>query len=318
MKKILSVDASLINSKTIERDIKAYFDSIDDTFEFFLAQNPQETVTILNQHEIDIIFIDISSKKYDGLKLLQYIKSKPGRQSKIVGVTVLGDHHYRFQALKQKVYRYIYKPYDNKEIETLLKKFFSKNYYTREINRIENFINVEDIEELQESTAEETFDYSVGIQEHELELVSSYQKRHILHNAKEFLDLYEDWGFDVEDLDDLELSLDQLMMSIMMDNDLQGALPAILNILETYNKFLYIFIEFEELSKVVYSMVILLREINFDKIQSQTMVSKLVLTAIQDLVEWKERVFIAQDAEDVYYINDPILNSFVQIQDLLS
>lgn len=318
MKKILSVDASIINSKTIERDIQAYFDSIEDTFEFFLAQNPKDTVSILNEHEIDIIFLDISSKKYDGLKLLQYIKSKPGRQSKIVGVTVLGDHHYRFQALKQKVYRYIYKPYDNKEISILLQKFFSKNYYTREINRIENFINVEDIEELQENTAEETFDNSLGIQEHELELVSSYQKRHISHTAKEFLDLYEDWGFDVEDLDDLELSLDQLMMSIMMNNDLQGALPDILNILETYNKFLYIFIEFEELSKVVYSMVILLREIDFDKIQSQTMVSKLVLTAIQDLVEWKERVFIAQDAEDVYYINDPILNSFVQIQDLLA
>ncbi|MGB3750814.1 MAG: response regulator [Arcobacteraceae bacterium] len=318
MKKILSVDASLINSKTIEQDIKAYFDSIDETFEFFLAQNPQDTVTILNQHEIDIIFLDISSKKYDGLKLLQYIKSKPGRQSKIVGVTVLGDHHYRFQALKHKVYRYIYKPYDNKEIETLLQKFFSRNYYTREINRIENFINVEDIEEVKEEIEEETLEDTTTIQEHELELVSSYQKRHILHNAKEFLDLYEDWGFDVEDLDDLELSLDQLMMSIMMDNDLQGALPDILNILETYNKFLYIFIEFEELSKVVYSMVILLREIDFDRIQSQTMVSKLVLTAIQDLVEWKERVFIAQDAEDVYYINDPILNSFVQIQDLLA
>ena len=48
------------------------------------------------------------------------------------------------------------------------------------------------------------------------------------------------------------------------------------------------------------------------------MVSKLVLASIQDLVEWKERVFIAQDAKDVYYINDPILNSYVQLQDLLS
>jgi len=107
-------------------------------------------------------------------------------------------------------------------------------------------------------------------------------------------------------------------MSIMMDDDFESALPDIINILETYNKFLYVFTEFEELSKVVYSMVILLREIDFDKLESQTMVSKLVLAAIQDLVEWKERVFIAEDAEDVYYINDPILNTFVQLQDILS
>jgi len=313
MKRILSVDASLINSKIIEQDIKVYFDSIGETFEYFVAQNPQNTLDIIGENEIDIIFLDISSKKYDGIKLLKYIKERQGRQSKIVGVTVLDDHTYRFEALKQKVYRYIYKPYDNKEIETLLKKFFSKNYYAKEINRIENFINIEDIDN-NDAPVENISD----VKEHELELVSSYQKRHILHNAKEFLELYEDWGFEIEDLNDLELSLDRLMMSIMMNNDLEGALPDILNILETYNKFLYIFTEFEELSKVVYSIVILLREINFDNISSQTMVSKLVLASIQDLVEWKERVFIAQDAKDVYYINDPILNSYVQLQDLLS
>ena len=98
----------------------------------------------------------------------------------------------------------------------------------------------------------------------------------------------------------------------MIDNDFEAVLEDILNILETYNKFLYNFIEFEELSKVVYSMVILLREMDFENLSSQTMVSKFTLAAIQDLVEWKERVFIAQDSEDVYYIHDPILNTFVQ------
>jgi len=310
MKKILSVDANLINSKIIEQDIKAYFDSVGEKFEFFVAQTPQHTLDIINEEQIDIIFLDISSKQYDGIKLLKYIKQQPVRQSKIVGVTVLDDHRYRFEALKYKVYRYIYKPYDNKEIETVLKKYFSINYYAKEINRTESFINLEDIEHKNES-----FD---TINEHDIELVSSYQERHIKHNAVEFIELYEEWGYDVDDLNDLELSLDNLMMSIMMDNDFEGVLPDILNILETYNKFLYIFTEFEELSKVVYSMVILLREIDFEKLESQTMVSKLVLAAIQDLVEWKERVFIAEDAEDVYYINDPILNTFVQLQDILS
>ncbi|MEA3512133.1 MAG: hypothetical protein U9R37_00885 [Campylobacterota bacterium] len=35
MKKILSVDGNLINSKIIEQDIKVYFESIDEEFEFF-------------------------------------------------------------------------------------------------------------------------------------------------------------------------------------------------------------------------------------------------------------------------------------------
>jgi len=313
MKKILSVDANLINSKIIEQDIKKYFDSVNIEFEFFAAQTPQNTLDIINEQEIDIIFLDISSKQYDGIKLLKYIKQQDVRQSKIVGVTVLDDHTFRFEALKYKVYRYIYKPYDNKEIETLLRKYFNINYYAKEINRTENFINIEDIE-----NPNKFVEAPIPVSEDDLELVSSYQERHVKHNAKEFIELYDEWGYDVDDLNDLELSLDRLMMSIMMDDDFESALPDIINILETYNKFLYVFTEFEELSKVVYSMVILLREIDFDKLESQTMVSKLVLAAIQDLVEWKERVFIAEDAEDVYYINDPILNTFVQLQDILS
>lgn len=317
MKQILSVDGSLINSKIIEQDIKVYFECIGEKFEFHVAQTPQDTLDIINRHTIDIIFLDISSQQFDGIKLLRYIKQQPVRQSKIVGVTVLDDHKYRFEALKEKVYRYIYKPYDNREIETVLAKLFSKNYYAKEINRTENFINIKDLEShtLEESDLKEEIEVP---EINELQLVASYQKRHIKHNAQEFLALYEDWGFDVEDLNILELSLDQLMMSIIMDNDFQGVLPDIINILETYNKFLYNFIEFEELSKVVYSIVILLRNINFETLSSETMVSKLILSSIQDLVEWKERVFVSCDATDVYYINDPILNSYVQLQDILA
>ncbi|MEA3512132.1 MAG: response regulator [Campylobacterota bacterium] len=278
-----------------------------------MAQNPQNTMDILNEYNIDIIFLDISAKQFDGIKLLKHIKKQPIRQSKIVGVTVLDDHTYRFEALKLKVFRYIYKPYDNKEIQTLLEKFFNKNYYNKEINRTNNFINIEDIDK----TTEKSIDYEDKTT-HEKELLDNYNNLHQKTSAKDFLDSYDEWGVDIEDLNDLEMALDRLMMSIMMDNDFKGALPDILSILETYNKFLFIFTEFDELSKVVYSIVILLREINFEKIPSETMVSKLVLTTIQDLVEWKERVFIAQDCKDVYYINDPILNSYVQLQDLLS
>ena len=53
MKKILSVDANLINSKIIEQDITVYFNSIDESFEFFVAQNPQETLDILKEEGAD-------------------------------------------------------------------------------------------------------------------------------------------------------------------------------------------------------------------------------------------------------------------------
>lgn len=312
MKKILSVDSNLINSKIIEQDVKEYFDSIGEEFEFLVSQDPQSTLDIINKYRIDIIFLDISSKQFNGIKLLKHIKKQPVRQSKIVGVTILDDHTYRFEALKLHVYRYIYKPYDNKEIATVLAKFFTKNYYNKEINRTEHFINIEDIEHNQNK-----FDNENEKIKHDIELVDTFNDKHKTVNAIDFINSYHETGIDTDDLADLEMALDRLTMSILMENDFEAALPDIINILEEYNKFLYTFIEFEELSKVVYSILILIRDIDVSKLPSQTLVSKLVITTIQDLIEWKENVFIAQTAQDVYYINDSILNSYVQLQDLV-
>jgi len=313
MKKILSVDGNLLYSRILKQDVEEYFKLYDEVVEFYVSQTPQQTLDIINSHEIDIIFLDISSKQFDGIKLLKYIKEQPVRQSKIVGVMELYDHTYRFQALKQKVYRYIYKPYDNKEIHAVLSKFFKKNYYNKEINRIEKFINIEDIK--QQGDTNRTIIKEI---DNEQKVVKNYISGHQAIDAKKFLESYEDWAYDLDDLDSLELALDRLMMNLILENDFETTMPDIINILETYNKFLYLFLEFDELSKVVYSIALLLREIDYNHIPSQTMVSKLLITTIQDLVEWKEKVFVAQSAEDVYYINDPILNSYVQLQDLLS
>jgi len=311
MRRILSVDSNLLNSKTLQRDLEAYFNKKGIEFEFYMAQNPQDTLDILNEHNIDIMFLEISSKQFDGVKLLKHVKKQDIRQPKVIAVTILDDHKYRFDALKEHVFRYIYKPYDNKEIAAVLDKYFKKNYYAKEINRTGGFINVEDVSKctLQDPNTTNDSDRS---------LLSDFTKKHKPTSAKDFIGSYDDWDLSLEDLNDLDLALDRLMMNFILEHDFKESMPDILNILETYNKFLYLFTEFDELSKVVYSILILLREMDIDNLPSDTLVSKLVITTIQDLVEWKERVFVSQDAQDVYYINDPILNSYVQLQDLLS
>ncbi len=313
MKNILSVDSNLLYSKTLRRDVEEYFKSVDEDIEFFVSQTPQQTLDIINKNEIDIIFLDISSKQFDGIKLLKYIKEQPVRQSKIVGVMDLYDHTYRFEALKQKVYRYIYKPYDNKEINAVLSKFFKKNYYNKEINRDSNFINIEDIEHKKISFKSED-----EKKQHDKEMLQKYHTIHKTISAEKFIRSYEDWSYEMDDLNNLELALNSLMMDLILENDFKTTMPNIINILNTYNKFLYLFMEFDELSKVLYSIIVLLRNIDYEKIPSQTLVSKLIMTTIQDLVEWKERVFVAQDAPNVFYIHEPILNSYVQLQDILS
>jgi len=311
MKKILSIDSNLLNSKVIEQDVKEYFKSIDDECEFFASQNPQNTLDIINSKKIDIIFIDISSKNYDGLRLLKYIKAQGLKQSKIVAVTTLEDHSFRIEALKQKVYRYIYKPYDNKEIKEVLAKFFSINYYAKEINRTEHFINVSDL-----SADTNEIKHSIKTKEDEA-IIESFGITHKSMTAKDFVLSYEEFNLEIHHLDDLDLALDKLIESILIFDNFEEALPNIIYILETYNSFLFALTEFVELSSVVYSILILVRDLDINKIDCKPMVTRLIITTIQDLVDWKEKVFIDQTADDIYYINDCILNSYVQLQDLI-
>ena len=310
MKKIISIDSNPLSNKVLQSDITEYFTKNNDEFEFYPASNIQETFFLLGKHTVDILLIDISSNKYDGLQLLKDIKALEIRQPKVIAVTVLEDHYFRFEALKQKVFRYIYKPYDNKEIHEALDKFFGKNYYAKEINREKHFININDIENPDKIIYENT--------KEDQEVAKEFLDTHKKIDAISFLEKYEGWQISTVDLDDLEIALERVLMNILHNNDFEAALPDIILMLESYNHFLYMFEEFDELSKVVYAIVILLRDLECDNLSNQIMVSRLIVTTLQDLVDWKEAVFIDQNVDDVYYINDAILNSYVQIQDLVS
>ncbi|MCK5111298.1 MAG: response regulator [Arcobacteraceae bacterium] len=318
MVKILLVDSWLLNNKVIEQDVVEYFNNHKIEYQFFESDNEKDALEFVKMHDIDMAYIDISSQEYDGIQLLKDIKALDIRQPKITAVTVLYDKKYRYEALKLGVYRYIYKPYDYREIEESLEKLFKDNYYSKESNRISSTINAADLLS-QEDSSDDFIDFDEDDDsiEHSKELMDAYNDSHKKVSAKEFLEECGDVGINTEELEDLEEELDRVVANILFDNNLEGELPDIIYILEKYNRFLYMFSEFEELSKVLYGLIELLQSIDFSSLARITMVSKFIVAIIQDLVDWKEHVFVIQDAVDVYYINASILNSFVQLKDII-
>ena len=105
---------------------------------------------------------------------------------------------------------------------------------------------------------------------------------------------------------------------LLSDYDIKSNLENITKLLEEYNRFLYTFSEFEELSKVIYILIELLNDTDFDTLKSKKMCSKFIVAIIEDLADWKEHVFVLKDAVDVYYINASILNSYVQLKDIVN
>ena len=342
MLKVLLVDSWLLNNKVIEQDSQEYFNSHNIEYKFYEAINPQEALDLVVKHEIDIAYVDISSEQFDGIQLLRDIKSLDIRQPKIIAVTVLYDKKYRYEALKLKIYRYIYKPYDYSEIQESLEKYFSENYYSKESNRCHNTINTNDLsiennssdadddsmefefdlDDIDDGSMEFDFDLDENEEdedeiEHSKELMDAFNDSHKKVSAHEFLSLYKDDGIDEEELAELEEELDIIVSSILYDEDLEGEVPEIIYILEKYNRFLYMFSEFEELCKVINALVELLNNIEFSSLKRKKLVSKFIVAIIEDLDDWKEHVFILKDAVDVYYINASILNSYVQLNDIV-
>jgi len=326
MIKVLLVDSWLLNNKVIEQDTQKYFEKNNIEYKFFECVNEIEAIDTLKSEQIDIAYIDISSEKFDGLKLLQDIKNMNQRQPKIVAVTVLYDKKYRYEALKLKVFRYIYKPYDIYEIQESLSKLFNNHNYSLSINEYVTSVEKEK-DEIKDSSAEDDFldfdefdefeeDEDDGIA-HSQDLMDAYNKSHKQVTAEIFLETYNDVGIDTEELSELEEDLDVLVASILYD-DLDDKIPDIVYILEKYNRFLYMFTDFEELCKVIYALVELLQETNFSNLKHKNMVKKFIIAIIEDLVDWKEHVFIIKDAVDVYYINASILNSFVLLKDIVN
>lgn len=351
----------MLNNKVIEQDTSFYLDGCQIQYNFLEATNPEEAFSILNTNKIDMLYIDISSEYFDGIQLLQDILNFGFPPADIIAVTVLHDKTFRYKTLKLGIYKYIYKPYDNKEIEESLEKFFNIHgefqNKEKEMCQVPSDLNEatkqnkedsfdfdfdfdDDNEAKSEQTQDDSFDFDFDLDEEEVqqedsfdfdfdeddtssniehneELMNAYNKSHKTVSSQEFLEPYSDDTYDMEELSELEEDLEALVASILFDDDLSDKIPDIIDLLEEYNRFLYTFSEFEELCKVIYSLVELLEETDFEKQKRKKMSSKLIVAIIEDLVDWKDHVFIIQDAVDVFYINASILNSFILLQETL-
>lgn len=308
MIKILFFDRSLLNSKVIEQDCIAFFNRKNIEYSFFEADTCEEALAIVNKDTPQIAFIDISSKEFNALELIKNINALNIKDLKIVGVTTLYDKQFRYEALRHKVYDFIYKPFDYIEIQRILEKYI-------DIKEAKKQTQIET--DMEDEEFDEFMDFDEDAIDHDKNMMDDFNKSHKKVSAEEFLSLYEEEEFNMENLQDLEEDLDKLFSMLLFENDIKYNIDAIVDILEQYRSFLFGFSEFEELNNVLYALIGILENIDFSTLDKPHIISKFIVAIISDLVEWKDHVFIEKDAVDVYYINASILSSYMQLKDLL-
>ncbi len=313
---ILAVDDKQINNKVIELDVEEYMeDNNIKKYKFIEIGSGREAIELNQTLLPDLIFLDLMMPEVNGFDVLKAIRENTTiKQPKIIMVTAINDDKMRAEAKQLGADNYIAKPFDNQEIYSVLDKYVQ--------NEIENTENTDDdFFDFDGEEDDDFFDFddesndSLGIQK---EMMDDFNKSHKKVPAKEFLKDYETMEYFLNDIEDLEEDI-YIYLDELYEDNLKEKSEKIESTLMSYAHFLNSFVEFQELATSLNLLARVIAKSNFDNANEKTryMIAEFIKSILNDLIKWKDHVFIKQDAVDVFYLNASLLNSCIQLENIL-
>jgi two-component system chemotaxis response regulator CheY len=120
-------------------------------------------------------------------------------------------------------------------------------------------------------------------------------------------------------LEDLDTLIFNVFESTDDDINLSIEITNIIKIFEAYKEFLSRFAELLDLYEVIEHFTIVLNNLELSKFDEkhQKIISAFVKSIIFDLIEFKDKVFVSQEAQNIHYINASIASSCLQIDNIL-
>jgi CheY-like chemotaxis protein len=316
--KILAVDDKPINNKVIELDVEEYLEDNDiEDYSFVEKSNGQEALAIIIENEIDIVFMDIMMPIMDGIEAVKQIRAYGSdiKQPMIIMVTALNDEEMKQKAKDAGANSYIAKPFCNREISEVMKFCIEelKNLETSDIDIEDDFLDFDDFDDFDDEL--DTNDSTISTQK---EMMNDFNKSHKQLSAKEFLKDYPDLEYIIEDLEDVESDIEEYL-DVLYEGNLNIKITSIIATLTQYSRFLNGFTEFQEPSIALVLLTRILEDTNFELIEDNNnhLISEYIKSILTDLIQWKNHVFVEQDAVDVFYINASLLNSCIQLETIL-
>ncbi|MFH1548052.1 MAG: ATP-binding protein [Candidatus Omnitrophota bacterium] len=138
MKNILIV----AEQKQIKESLKAI---LDDKFFLFSVLNPQEALRIINEKQIDVLILDTPIK---GMDVLEFIQQARSIASEIIPIVLLStsDERTREELMENKVYEWLVKPFQRKELAYLISRANERIQLMKKIKVLENEKNQPNLE----------------------------------------------------------------------------------------------------------------------------------------------------------------------------
>jgi len=306
----LVVDDVITNIEILELIIDEYTEENDideNDYKIFTAKNGQEALDYVEENSFDMIFLDIMMPVMNGFKALSAIRKMDlSKQPIIVMATALGDDITKEKEKQKGANAYVIKPFGEKTI------FLIMNHYLKKI--INNTIEEDDFFDFDD------FDEEPHTIENQQVIMDKFNKSHIKLSTEELLKEYDYL------LDEIYLDLEEIDCLIMNNFDLEDdtldldfMAKDIQEFFSLFSTFLHQFSEFDELSQAIYSLSELVTDLDTNNLEQEDkeLLGIYIKAIIMDLIDWKEHVFVAHDAGDIFYANASVLNSYIEVKKLL-
>lgn len=105
---VLIVDDSAVMRAMIKKTI---FNSGVETAEIYEASNGKEGLHILNEHWLDILFLDLNMPVMDGMEMLAHIRNTPETRDLPVLIVSTESNEERIRMINQMNAGFVHKPF---------------------------------------------------------------------------------------------------------------------------------------------------------------------------------------------------------------
>lgn len=312
--KLLIVDDAESNIGVLSLLIEEWVEDHDIDFDEITldkAYNGKEGFEKIQQTDYDLVFLDIMMPVMDGLEALKLIRKTPlDKQPTIIMQTALGDARVKHQAKSLGANAYITKPVDSVMINAMMDRYIILPNNKEEEDEFEEFDDFEDFDDFDDFD-----DFESDEIDTQKDMMTKFNESHKKIPASEFLEDYPDLTYILEDVEDIDHQLIEIIEHLDEDN-IEENMELLENILDNYARFLNTFMDFYELATSLKILLDVLHAIEFAYLdpKNRQFIANFLIAILKDLQDWKEHVFVAQDAIDVFYINASALNSCIQLE----
>ena len=341
---ILITEDEIVSVKLLQQYINEYVQNNDcniDEIVVDVAYNGWEALGMLAVNEYDILFLDVKMPRCDGFKVLNYLRL--GKLSEknihICMLTAYGDKKHKLLFRLKGANAYIIKPINKDIILTVLDNFIKANFTqipteTTEVideansdtnttitddTQDDEFVDFDGDDDLFLDFDDEFIDcYDDILDEDDAKELAHANTTHKKVPASVFLEDYDNLDYILDITYDIEAILDELIKNLSIET-FENYREDVDLVLSKFTTFLNSFADFYELSSAIYLLKTTLEKFNIEDFDTKkaAYIVEFVRTIIQDISNWQDHVFVTQDAVDVFYINASILNSCIQLKDLM-